>query len=145
MATDSSTGTNQVLHLSIRSNARRCLSHQSRLVWIVSAGISLLSTRYLLVESNIHFPLLLYLAQLSAVALAAILQYFLVPKTHNTNAEGMARNRLGRGSLMAIVAMCFAALSLICMLQAILHNKNLPTLVMLTVGCAMSAYCGQAC
>ncbi|KAH3906445.1 hypothetical protein HBI56_199100 [Parastagonospora nodorum] len=33
---------------------------------------------------------------------------------------------------MIMGAMCFASLSMVCMLQAILHSKNLPTLVMLT-------------
>jgi hypothetical protein len=134
MATDPSTGTNEFLRFNIRSNTRRCLSHQSRLVWIASAGISLLSTRYLLVELNLHYPLLLCLAQLSALAVVVILQHFWEPKARDTDAEEAARNRMGRGSLMAIGAMCFAALSMICMLQAVLHNKNLPTLIMLTVG-----------
>jgi hypothetical protein len=135
MATEPNTRMNEAPRFKIRNNARSCLSHQSRLVWIASAGISLLSTRYLLVELNLHYPLLLYLVQLSALAVVVIVQYFWEPKASETDAEDTARNRMGRGSLMAIGAMCFAALSMICMLQAVLHNKNLPTLVMLTVGC----------
>jgi hypothetical protein len=140
MATDLSIRTKDVLHFSIFNSAYRCLSHQARLVWIVSAGISLLSTRYLLVEFNFHYPLLLYLSHLSAVAYVVILQYFLVPKPHNADIEQPARNRTGRGSLMATGAMCFAALSMVCMLQAIVKNRNLPTLVMLTVGCTASDF-----
>jgi hypothetical protein len=34
---------------------------------------------------------------------------------------------------MTIGVTCFTALSMACMLQAILHNQNLPTLIMLTV------------
>jgi hypothetical protein len=39
-----------------------------RVIWVVSAIASVLSARYILVESNFHYPLILLLAQLSVTA-----------------------------------------------------------------------------
>jgi hypothetical protein len=106
---------------------------QSRLLWTASALTSLLSARYLLVESNFHYPLLLFPAQLFMTTTAALLRYSWRAKVQHTGDSPPARSYLRRGSLMTMFATCFAALSMVCMLQAILHFENLPTLVMLTV------------
>lgn len=79
-------------------------------------------------------PLLLYFAQLSAAAILAVIQHSQTPKNPRAGNDGPRTDCAGRDYLMGICVMCFSALAMVCMLQAILHNKNLPALVMLTVG-----------
>jgi nicotinamide riboside transporter PnuC len=106
---------------------------QTRLIWTLSSLISLISARQLLVESNFHYPILLYLAQLFAATIVAISQYSWHRSSQDADDNVSWRECLRRGWLMTIGATCFTALSMACMLQAILHNQNLPTLIMLTV------------
>lgn len=106
---------------------------QSRLLWTTSALTSLLSARHLLVKSNYHFPLFLFPAQLIVATTVTLLQCPWRRKAQHAEDSLPWSNYMRRESLMVIGAMCFTSLSMVCMLQAILHSKNLPTLVMLTV------------
>lgn len=107
--------------------------YQSRLLWTASALTSLLSARHLLVESNYHFPLFLFPAQLIVATTVILLQYPWRRKAQHTEDPLPWRSYMRRKPLMVMGAMFFTSLSMVCMLQAILHSKNLPTLVMLTV------------
>lgn len=102
----------------------------SRCIWTISATNALLSARYLLVEANFHYPVALYIAQIGVSAII-----FAIHQTLTTNGTPPKswQNRAKPGSVLVIAAMCFAALSMMCMLQALLHNKNVTTLVMLSV------------
>ncbi|KAH8725035.1 hypothetical protein GQ44DRAFT_707671, partial [Phaeosphaeriaceae sp. PMI808] len=101
-----------------------------RIVWLLCATLSLLSARYLLVESNIHYPLQLYFSQLAVTGLVALLPW------QGTKGLGHERSKPQRamawGTMYSTASICFMALSTICALQAILHFNNLPTLVMIT-------------
>ena len=107
---------------------------QSRLLWTASALTSLLSGRHLLVESNYHFPLFLFPAELIVATTVILFQYPWRRKAHHRTEDPLPwSGYMRREPLMIMGAMCFTSLSMVCMLQAILHSKNLPTLVMLTV------------
>jgi hypothetical protein len=120
----------QGIHPAIRQHTRPF----SRCIWTISVVNALLSARYLLVEANFHYPVALYVAQIAVTAIFAGLQYTLV---RNDTPPKPWKSQVMPGSVLAIAAMCFAAFSMMCMLQALLHNKNLTTLVMLTVSSFM--------
>ena len=121
------------------STARTWSYRHPRFVWTVSASVSLLSTRYLLVESNFHYPVLLYLAQLIVATVAVIVQTTRSRKARGEEHVQRRGRQMHRGTYMALGAMCFAALSMLCMLQAVLHFTNLPTLTMLVVSLLVRA------
>jgi hypothetical protein len=105
-----------------------------RVIWVFSAIASLLSARYILVEFNFHYPLLLYLAQISVTALVLLFYHPRLVDIQDGDTEVSASSSSRRGSLLAVCAMYISALSVILLLQAILRNDNLPTLAMLIVG-----------
>lgn len=105
-----------------------------RVVWVFSAIASLLSARYILVELNFHYPLLLYLAQISVAAVVSSFYHPQLVDIQDADTEVSVESSSRRGSLMAVCAMCMSALSNFLLLQAILRNDNLPTLAMLVVG-----------
>jgi uncharacterized membrane protein len=104
-----------------------------RVIWVLSAIISLLSARYILVESNFHYPPLLYLAQLIVTAIVAIVRHLQLSDKENAVAETSRRSSSRWGPFISICALCVSAVSMLLMLQAILYNENLPTLIMLVV------------
>jgi hypothetical protein len=106
---------------------------QTRLIWTLSSLISLISARQLLVESNFHYPILLYLAQLLAATIVAVTQHSWCRHPQDADDETSWRICVRRGWFMTIGGSCFTAISMACILQAILHNQNLPTLMMLIV------------
>jgi hypothetical protein len=106
---------------------------QSPLLWVVFASTSLLSARHILVESNFHYPVLVYLAQLFMTTIVVTIQIPWRDKARRHSSGRPSPRRIRRGTLLALGAVSFTALSMLCMLQAILHFTNLPTLVMLVV------------
>ncbi|KAF2020563.1 hypothetical protein BU24DRAFT_416233 [Aaosphaeria arxii CBS 175.79] len=103
-------------------------------VWVFCASISLLSARHLLVEQNIHYPLQLYFNQLAVTAIILFrprLGWQYVQKLSRGDLQ--LWNSMTRGTSLLFTSMCFTSLSTICMLQAILHFYNLPTLAMITL------------
>ncbi|KAF2448048.1 hypothetical protein P171DRAFT_237000 [Karstenula rhodostoma CBS 690.94] len=102
-----------------------------RFIWVICAGISLLSARHLLVEQNIHYPLQLYFNHIVIVGFIALRS----SKWQGTQRLFRERSQpwwpMTRGSILLTASLCFASLSTICTLQAILHVQNPPTLVMM--------------
>jgi hypothetical protein len=74
-----------------------------------------------------------YLAQLTVTTIAAIVEYQWRRKSRVSDSNGLLERLRLPGMLLGIGEACFTALSMICMLQAVLHFKNLPTLAMLIV------------
>lgn len=116
-----------------RTTIQNIVKENHRLVWLVCASISLLSTRNLLVENNVHYPLQLYtIAFVTATAYVLCLHRF-TGVAQGTGEVEERRKTTVPGTLLVAVAQCLAASSMLCMMQAILHFTNLPVLVMLTV------------
>lgn len=106
------------------------LQSRNRLVWTVSAILSLLTSRYLLVELNVHYPLHLHLIHLATAGIIAAISYFRSrqePSTY-TNEQLTASGWARLGLLAASMA-----ISMILIVQAVLHFQNFPSLVILTV------------
>lgn len=104
-----------------------------RFIWTLCVIASLLSSRYLLVESNFHYPTLLYLAQL---LVATAILVFHAPRWEVQHDGKQNRQRMGAihaPTLLIFGSMCFTATSMLCVWQAVLHFTNLPVLVMLIV------------
>ena len=102
-------------------------------IWLLFAAVSLLSARHLLIEKNVHYPVQLYLHQIVATAIIALVLHLRQRRTHVAkNHESWAMPSAGE-TLPVASAHSFAAMSIFCTLQATLHFTNLPTLVMLTV------------
>ncbi|KAF2869135.1 hypothetical protein BDV95DRAFT_112948 [Massariosphaeria phaeospora] len=99
-----------------------------RYVWTLCAGLSLLSSKYLLVDLNVHFPLHLHLLQLATTALLSL---SLSTRRHQTSAEAAKRPTVV-GWLFLVVLASLMAASTAMTTQAILHFQNMPTLVMLS-------------
>jgi hypothetical protein len=118
---------------------RNALRVYKRLAWIISACISLLSARHLLVEQNLHYPLQLYFSQLIVTALIALRPYWIRHDNQGPFRERpKPRGSQARGTVLIATSTCLMWLSTICALQAILHFQNLPTLVMMTVRLSVS-------
>lgn len=112
-----------------------CISGRThrRFIWIVCAVLSLLSSRHLLVEQNLHFPLQFYFCQLAVTAL-------MIPSLRGQRENTLphppysdTQHYSARGIMLLVASMCTKSLSVICALQATLHFRNLPTLAMMTV------------
>lgn len=118
---------------------RTTMQMYSRCLWIVSVSISLLSARYLLVELNFHYPLLLFCAQLGMTtcfaAANSLLRWSRQHNNQSTVNTTPSRKRSIRGILLSSTAVCFDAFSMVGLSQAALHYYNLSTLVMLFVSC----------
>jgi hypothetical protein len=134
MTSPSDAHVNEHQHCNISKDAHHWALRHRRCIWTVSAAIALLTARHLLVELNFHYPLLLYLAQLVVATIVTMIQHSWPRKHRDVGREGIENSCIRPGTLLGIGAMSFSALSMVCMLQAVMHSKNLPTLVMLTVG-----------
>ena len=105
-------------------------------IWLICSAVSLLSTRHLLIEQYLHYPLQLYINQLIATAAISLCLHSW-PRSRKDQGAGeqerwVKTSRRGR-SLVISVQYFAMAQSLICTMQAVLHFTNLPALVMLTV------------
>jgi len=116
------------------SPAVREASHnRSRLIWLLSASASLLCARYLLIERNFHYPLLLYVAQLLCTAVVVLKQCSWKRQAQEPEYQNSRRIRTVLGTLIVCATVCLRAVSTSFMFQAILQFRNFPTLIMLTV------------
>jgi hypothetical protein len=118
-----------------REHHRRLSAWASRhasLVWTACTCISLLSARHLLVESNFHHPVLVYLAQLCTTTTVVILHTPWRRKRHESNTQSSVAG-IRPGKCIVFAAMGCTALAMFFMLQAVLHFGNLPTVIMLLV------------
>lgn len=107
---------------------------QRHLMWMVCVSASLLSTRHLLVERNMHYPQRLYFNQLAVTSLLALRPFFgwgIIQRPFRRKLRPW-RSR-NRGTTLITASVCFMYLSTMCLLQAILHFYNLPVLAMITV------------
>lgn len=112
------------------STLRRHTQQYSRPIWTISAINALLSARHLLVEANFHYPVVIYIAQIVVAAVVVGIHHAVTLR----DAQAKSWRSLGKpGAVLGMSAMCCAAFSMMCMLQALLHYKNLPALVMLAV------------
>lgn len=100
-----------------------------RCAWTVSAALSLLSSRYLLVDLNVHYPLHLHLVQLGAAATIATILHLRRRSASTGLSDETSRPRW---SVFVVLAALMASATIFS-LQAVLHIQNLPTLAMLTV------------
>jgi hypothetical protein len=119
----------------LRSRSLLNIDHgYGRPLWVFCTTVSLLSARYLLVEQNVHYPLQLYFNQLFVACLMILWRY---RRSDDTQELFVERPKFWRpitwGAVMISLSLGFKSLSTICVLQAILHFQNLPTLVMMTV------------
>jgi hypothetical protein len=125
---------NERLSTKHRTVPERLQDHR-QLAWLLCATTSLLTTRHLLVERNIHYPLQLYLGQITATVVIALILHLWRRKTREISGQERHSNRSWRQTLMLAAAHCSEALSAYCTLQAVLHTANLPLLCMLIVSC----------
>jgi hypothetical protein len=109
------------------------LQDYRQLGWLLCATTSLLSTRHLLVERNLHFPLQLYITQIAATALVAFFLHPWKPSVRETSGQESRRKRPVQGALLLAASNLLQAVSAFCIVQAVLHTSNLPLLCMITV------------
>lgn len=113
-----------------------------QLMWVACASTSLLTTRHLVVERNVHYPQRLYFNQLAVTGLLA-----LRPCVGWGHIQRPFRRKLWpwrsmtRGTALVSASVCFMYVSAICFLQAVLHFYNLPVLAMITVRVFISGAC----
>jgi len=107
------------------------MSTSTRWAWTACAAVSLLSTKYLLVDLNVHYPLHLHLIQLAATTLLTVQQ--LLPQELQLSSLDRGSYPAAGGWMILIGVTSLMAASMILNLQAVLHFQNLPTLVMLSV------------
>jgi hypothetical protein len=124
---------NEKLSTKHRTIFHRLQDHR-QLAWLLCATTSLLTTRHLLIEENIHYPLQLYISQISATAIITLGLHPWRRKTRETGGQERHGNRSWRQTLIPAAVHCVEALSAYCTLQAVLHTANLPLLCMLIVG-----------
>jgi hypothetical protein len=103
------------------------------LVWIVCAITSLLTTRNLLIEKNLHYPLQLYISQIAATAIIALCLYSWRRKIQGSDGQGRQKTRSILGTAMVVALHCLESLSMWCVMQAVMHTANLPLLPMMVV------------
>lgn len=107
---------------------------QRQLLWAVCACISLLSSRHLVVERNIHYPQRLYFNQLAVTGITALrpcLGWGHVQRPFRRTLRPW--RSMTKGTALVTASVCSMYVSTICFLQAVLHFYNLPVLVMITV------------
>jgi hypothetical protein len=109
------------------------LQDYRQLAWLLCATTSLLTTRHLLIEENFHYPLQLYISQISATAIVTLGLHPWRRKTREISGQERHSNRSWRQTVILAAAHCLEALSAYCTLQAVLHTANLPLLCMLIV------------
>lgn len=105
-----------------------------RLLWLLSSTVALVSTKYILVDLNYHYPIFLTLLQLTA-ALAVWPFAVRYPLIRDLNWPTSFWNSSLRTTLSPAHGVAALALgsSLPLYAQAALHFQNLPTLAMLSV------------
>jgi hypothetical protein len=109
------------------------LEEHRRLVWIVCATTALLTTRNLLIERNLHYPLQLYISQISATAITALCLYSWRRKIPEGDGHGRRKTRSILGTAIVVALHCLESLSMWCVMQAVMHTANLPLLPMIVV------------
>jgi len=115
-------------------NMYELLRDYRQLVWLLSATTSLLTTRYLLVERNFHYPLALYISQNVATAMVALGLYLWRHSAQGADHRNQKDKRSIQGTLLVAASYCLQALSAFCVVQSVLHTANLPLLCMIVVG-----------
>jgi hypothetical protein len=115
------------------TDTKQTLRHAAtcmHLPWALCAAVSVLSSKCLLLDIGFHYPYHLHLLQLSTVLIARLLQLVLTPPKLRRTLSTSASTRALQSTILHAGIM---AASSICIGQAILHFRNLPTVVMLSV------------
>lgn len=121
-----------ILNCQRRSVYEQIQDHKS-LLWLPCATTSLLTTRHLLVESNLHYPLQLYSWQISATAFLALISHVWRRYEQNSAEQEHLENRPVQATLLVAASHCLQAIAALCITQAVLHTSNLPLLYMVAV------------
>ncbi|KAG9192138.1 hypothetical protein G6011_10872 [Alternaria panax] len=108
------------------------LQDYRQLVWFACATTSLLTTRHLLVERNLHYPLELFISQIAATAVVAIFSHPWSSNVQEVSEQEQHRKRPVQGALLMAASNGLQAVSAFCIVQAVLHTSNLPLLCMIT-------------
>lgn len=104
-----------------------------QLAWLLCATTSLLTTRQLLVEANLHYPLQLYSCQIAATAILAFIPLLWRRNDQEHSDQGQPRRQLIQATFLTAASQCLQAVAALCITQAVLHTSNLPLLCMMTV------------
>lgn len=107
-----------------------------RCAWTLCAAASIVTSKFILVDFNFHYPLHLVIIQL--VAAGAITLFGKAGSLENI--VGTTIVSVNHPWLFSTMLNCLDALSLAFSTQAILHFPNLPTLAMLSVNNLLNLY-----
>jgi hypothetical protein len=118
--------------LQSRTVSDRIQDHR-QLAWLLCATTSLLTTRHLLVEGNLHYPLQLYSCQIVATAIFAFLSRLWRRTGQERSDQEQPRKQPIQASLSVAASQCLQAVAALCITQAVLHTSNLPLLCMMAV------------
>ncbi|KAF2138921.1 uncharacterized protein K452DRAFT_320588 [Aplosporella prunicola CBS 121167] len=110
-------------------------------VWFISASISILTSRYLLIENYYHYPSHLLLWALLVCSLVILAKYVVspsdgyqrIPEWLPTNSEHDDEETTTGHALRSLPAAICLALSIPLTMQAVLHWTNLPSLLMMPI------------
>lgn len=111
------------------------LQDYRQLVWLACAATSLLTTRHLLIENNLHYPLELFICQIAATAIVASFLHPWRSNVQEASGQEQRRKRTVQGAFLMVASTGLQAVSAFCTVQAVLHTSNLPLLCMITVSC----------
>jgi hypothetical protein len=111
------------------SSSFQAVGRTSRYAWTCCASMSLLTSRYILVDLNLHYPFHLLLIHL--VAALSLDVYFQRSRKNSTNKA--CRQSLARERALRATSVVLMALSMPFTVQAILHMPSLSTLAMFPV------------
>ncbi|PVH97692.1 hypothetical protein DM02DRAFT_673924 [Periconia macrospinosa] len=100
------------------------------ITWTFAATLSILTSRYLLVELNAHYPIHLHLLQLATAGAITTATYS--RQTFAQSSPSIGKEKWQQWLPLAIVAALMATATTFSV-QAVLHSQNLPTLTMLAV------------
>lgn len=106
------------------------IRRQQRYIWTICAATSLLTSKYLFVDCNIHYPVHIHLLQLAVTA--GYLLWYHYWWGHDVH-EGSLDNLTRSEWIFLIVTTSVMALSIGSTFQAIVHFPNATTLAMLIV------------
>ena len=98
--------------------------------WAICASVSLSSSKYLLIDLNLHYPFLLHTLQLSFTVLLGTLELGLKGERLRSpvSSTGCART-----ICLQLLEPRLVAMPGVLLVQAILHFSNLATIAMLAV------------
>lgn len=137
---DASSQGDDELSMSLSTSGNIARSHLTIgwVVWTFSIAISVVTTKYILVTRNYHYPLHLLLSQLLLAALGSTCRTVrrrgrLSIAFSAPGWEKIWKSRKLKGPF-ELVAIVFSAVSLPLTMQAMLHFWNLTTLCMVAVG-----------